>query len=347
MAILVSACSGSAATPAPSAAASARRSHRDAARQRAAASAAAASTAASMAPCGTVNIADNAWVGYEADVAVVNYLLINKLGCTVNIKNINEQVAWQGFPTGEVDVILENWGHEDLAKKYITDQKVAVDLGSQGNVGIIGWYVPQYYADAHPDLMAAAGSDPKNFAAALNTFARTSPPASPAARASSSTATRPTSPTTRPSSTASASTTRSSTRAPRPPRTRPSRRRSTPRSRCWPTSGRPTGSTARSTTRCPAQAAAVHRRAATPTPRRSPATTRRTSSTRSSRPRSSNSGSPAVHAHQELQVDQRRPERGRDRHRAQQDDDDDAAKKWLDAHPDVWKAWFAGTGVTP
>ena len=26
--------------------------------------------------------------------------------------------------------------------------------------------------------------------------------------------------------------------------------------------------------------------------------------------------------------------------------DDDAAKKWLDAHPDVWKAWMAGTGWT-
>ncbi len=26
--------------------------------------------------------------------------------------------------------------------------------------------------------------------------------------------------------------------------------------------------------------------------------------------------------------------------------DDDAAKKWLDAHPDVWKSWLAGTGWT-
>jgi glycine betaine/proline transport system substrate-binding protein len=168
LAILVSACSGSAATTAPTTAAT-----------QAPASAAAASTApssaasqaASLAPCGTVNLADNAWVGYEADVAVVNYLLVHELGCTVNIKNISEQVAWQGFPTGQVDVILENWGHEDLAQKYITTDKTAVDLGSQGNVGIIGWFLPKYYADAHPALMAAAGSDPKTFAAALNAVA--------------------------------------------------------------------------------------------------------------------------------------------------------------------------------
>jgi glycine betaine/proline transport system substrate-binding protein len=128
----------------------------------AASSGAAASAAAggSAAACGTVNIADNAWVGYEADVAVVAYLLKNELGCTVNIKQLSEQISWQGFPTGEVDVILENWGHEDLAKQYITDQKTAVDLGSAGNTGTIGWYVPKAYADAHPDILTA-DKDPK------------------------------------------------------------------------------------------------------------------------------------------------------------------------------------------
>jgi glycine betaine/proline transport system substrate-binding protein len=68
------------------------------------------------------------------------------------ISEINEQVAWQGFPTGQVDLILENWGHDDLVKKYITDQKVAVDLGPTGNQGIIGWYVPAWMAEKYPDI---------------------------------------------------------------------------------------------------------------------------------------------------------------------------------------------------
>ena len=34
-------------------------------------------------------------------------------------KNLKEEIAWQGFGTGEVDAILENWGHDDLKKKYI------------------------------------------------------------------------------------------------------------------------------------------------------------------------------------------------------------------------------------
>jgi len=102
---------------------------------------------------GTVNIAINPWVGYEADGAVIGYLLENKLGYKVNKKTLNEQVSWEGFPTGEVDVILENWGHDDLAKKYIEQDKVAADAGPTGNKGIIGWYVPPWLATAHPDIL--------------------------------------------------------------------------------------------------------------------------------------------------------------------------------------------------
>jgi glycine betaine/proline transport system substrate-binding protein len=104
-------------------------------------------------PCGTVNIAVNPWVGYEANVAVVAYLAKTKLGCTVNLKNLTEEVSWQGFGSKSVDVILENWGHDDLVKKYITDQKVAVDFGPTGNQGIIGWYVPPWLAKEYPDIV--------------------------------------------------------------------------------------------------------------------------------------------------------------------------------------------------
>jgi glycine betaine/proline transport system substrate-binding protein len=99
---------------------------------------------ASAKPCGTINLAVNPWVGYEADAAVVSYVAKTKLGCTVNLKNLTEEVSWQGFGTGEVDVILENWGHNDLKQTYIDKQKVAVENGMTGNKGIIGWYVPPY-----------------------------------------------------------------------------------------------------------------------------------------------------------------------------------------------------------
>ena len=101
---------------------------------------------------GTVNIAVNPWVGYTADAAVVAYILDKKMGYKVVQKDLKEDVSWQGFETGEVDVILENWGHPDLEKIYITDKKVAMDAGQTGNIGIIGWYVPKWFVDAHPDV---------------------------------------------------------------------------------------------------------------------------------------------------------------------------------------------------
>ncbi|MDO8485857.1 MAG: ABC transporter substrate-binding protein [Candidatus Limnocylindrales bacterium] len=101
---------------------------------------------------GTVNMAINPWVGYEADAAVVAYLLENELGYTVEKKDLKEDVSWQGFETGEVDLILENWGHPDLEKKYIDEDKVAVNAGPTGNIGIIGWYVPGWMVEEYPDI---------------------------------------------------------------------------------------------------------------------------------------------------------------------------------------------------
>src|SRR4051812_21459982 len=109
-------------------------------------------TSAKASDCGVFNLAVNPWVGYEADAAVVAYVAQRNLGCQVTKKDLKEEVSWQGFGTGEVDAILENWGHDDLKKKYIDDQKVAQDAGPTGNKGVIGWYVPPWLAKKYPDI---------------------------------------------------------------------------------------------------------------------------------------------------------------------------------------------------
>lgn len=114
----------------------------------------------SAAECGTVNLAVNPWVGYEANAAVIGYLAENELGCTVEYKDLKEEISWQGFETGEVDAVLENWGHPDLVKTYIDEKKVAQDAGPTGNEGVIGWFVPKFFADANPDILTA-DKDPK------------------------------------------------------------------------------------------------------------------------------------------------------------------------------------------
>ncbi len=105
--------------------------------------------------CGELNMAVNPWVGYEANAYVVGHVAEDQLGCTVNYKELKEDVSWQGFGTGEVDVVIEDWGHPDLEKKFFDGKGdgSATDFGPTGNVGIIGWYVPGWLAEEHPDIL--------------------------------------------------------------------------------------------------------------------------------------------------------------------------------------------------
>ena len=102
--------------------------------------------------CGAFDIAINPWVGYEASAHVVGYVASQQLGCDVEYKDVKEEVAWQGMGSGEIDVVIENWGHDDLVAKYIDGNGTAQDAGPNGNVGVIGWFVPPWMAEKYPDI---------------------------------------------------------------------------------------------------------------------------------------------------------------------------------------------------
>jgi glycine betaine/proline transport system substrate-binding protein len=155
VAIVVTGCAKSSGATTPPASAAAAPS--TAASEAAGGSVPAASQGVAKATCtgagdkGDVKMMINQWVGAEANVAVAQCLL-QQIGYKVETQTLAEEPAWQGFDTGEVDVILENWGHPDLEKKYITDTKKAADAGPNGVTGIIGWYVPGWMVDKYPDI---------------------------------------------------------------------------------------------------------------------------------------------------------------------------------------------------
>ena len=102
--------------------------------------------------CGTLRLAVNPWVGYEANTAVISYLARQELGCDVKLIKGDEAKSWKQLVSGQVDAILENWGHDDLKKQYIDNQRLAVEAGLTGNRGVIGWYVPPWMAEQYPDI---------------------------------------------------------------------------------------------------------------------------------------------------------------------------------------------------
>ncbi|GAA1995277.1 ABC transporter substrate-binding protein [Nocardiopsis rhodophaea] len=106
----------------------------------------------------TVRIALNGWVGYEANAAVVSHLLENKLDYTTELLEMDERTAWQELAADDVDVILENWGHEDLMELYSAEEsQQVVDGGPNGTDGKLGWYMPKYVVDSYPGIDTAAG----------------------------------------------------------------------------------------------------------------------------------------------------------------------------------------------
>jgi len=102
--------------------------------------------------CGEVNILVHPWVGYQADAYVVGGVAEQELGCTVSYIDLKEGgPSYQALKSGDGDVILEEWSHAEELQAGIDDGSV-VDLGSPGNVGIIGWYVPGWLAEEHPEV---------------------------------------------------------------------------------------------------------------------------------------------------------------------------------------------------
>ncbi|WP_455352531.1 ABC transporter substrate-binding protein [Streptomyces sp. SYSU K217416] len=100
----------------------------------------------------TVRLTVPSWVGAEANVAVAKHLLEKELGYKVKTQQMGEVLAWDALAKGDIDAILEDWGHPKQEKNYVEDKKTVVGGGDLGVTGHIGWFVPKYWADKNPDV---------------------------------------------------------------------------------------------------------------------------------------------------------------------------------------------------
>jgi glycine betaine/proline transport system substrate-binding protein len=116
--------------------------------------AAAASTGAeaSAKDCGKVVLNEQAWAGSTANTYIAKAVLEDKLGCEVDVTKIAEIPVFQALADGKVDAVLEDWQHTDQYKKYIDDLGTVVQGGPLGVTGHIGWFIPKYLMDQHPEF---------------------------------------------------------------------------------------------------------------------------------------------------------------------------------------------------
>jgi len=111
-----------------------------------------------------ITLAANPWTGSAVNAYVAQAVIQAELGTTVNITDIDENATWQGLDDGSIDAVLEVWpsGHAADYETYITGKKSVVDMGKLGPSAKIGWYVPKFVVDEHPELATWEGfQDPE------------------------------------------------------------------------------------------------------------------------------------------------------------------------------------------
>lgn len=109
------------------------------------------------ADCGEVVLNEQAWAGSTANTYIAKAVLEEDLGCEVEITKIAEIPVFQAMADGKVDAVLEDWQHVDEYERYIEKDKSVVMGGPLGVEGHIGWFVPQYLMDEHPELATWEG----------------------------------------------------------------------------------------------------------------------------------------------------------------------------------------------
>jgi glycine betaine/proline transport system substrate-binding protein len=109
-------------------------------------------TAAAGKDCGKVVLNEQAWAGSTANTYIAKAVLEDELGCEVEITKVAEIPVFQAMADGKVDAVLEDWQHVDEYEQYIEKAGTVVMGGPLGVEGHIGWFIPQYLMEEHPEF---------------------------------------------------------------------------------------------------------------------------------------------------------------------------------------------------
>jgi glycine betaine/proline transport system substrate-binding protein len=107
--------------------------------------------------CGKVVLNEQAWAGSTANTYIAKNVLEEQLGCEVEITKITEIPAFQAMADGKTDAVLEDWQHVDQYEQYIDKAGTVVQGGPLGVEGHIGWFIPKFTMDEHPEFKTWEG----------------------------------------------------------------------------------------------------------------------------------------------------------------------------------------------
>lgn len=112
-----------------------------------------------QAECGKVSVGAMGWASGETITAVTKFLMENGYGCEVEVVPTDTVPAVTSLAeNNEPDVVPEVWVNSVPVYSELVDAgkiKTAASVFADG--GLEGWWIPQYLADAHPELTTIDG----------------------------------------------------------------------------------------------------------------------------------------------------------------------------------------------
>jgi glycine betaine/proline transport system substrate-binding protein len=114
----------------------------------------------------SVRLAVNPWTGSAVNANVAKVIIEQCAGLgNVELVDIDENAMWPAISKGDtLDGVLEIWpsGHVADYETYIAGNQGIIDGGLLGPDAKIGWYVPTFVVDEHPELATWEGfKDPE------------------------------------------------------------------------------------------------------------------------------------------------------------------------------------------
>lgn len=115
---------------------------------------------AAHADCGEVSITEMNWASSQIITEVSKFLMEQGYGCTVEkVPSATTTSVASLAETGEPDIVTELWLNStgDVYAKLESEGKVSrlADVFDPG--GVEGWWIPNYLAEAHPELTTIEG----------------------------------------------------------------------------------------------------------------------------------------------------------------------------------------------
>ena len=114
---------------------------------------------AAYADCGEVSITEMDWASAAVVTSVANFLMTQGYGCDVTVVPTTTVPAMTSVAeTGQPDILTELWtSYTEVYEELVAEGKLVELSKVLSDGGVEAWWIPQYLADAHPELKTLEG----------------------------------------------------------------------------------------------------------------------------------------------------------------------------------------------